>query len=333
MIPGLDFLYKYLAKPVFFKLDPYFVHESAVKFGKFLGSNIITKKITHSIFCYEDSKLEKKVFGIKFKNPVGLSAGFDKDGNLVNILEDVGFGFATIGTVTLKPYQGNPKPWLYRLPKSKALVVNFGLKSVGVDEVIKKLKNYKNPKLPLIISVGKTNSPDTATMEQGIEDYFQCLKKLNDNNIGDIYEINVSCPNTFGGEPFTTPEKLEALLSRLTTLLIQKPLTIKMPINIPWSNLKDLIDVIIKYNIADAIPERIKGNISGKPTFSLSNELISQTRVYVGAKLKIIGVGGVFSGNDAKEKIRRGADLVALITGMIYEGPQLIGKINRELVE
>ena len=123
-----------------------------------------------------------------------------------------------------------------------------------------------------------------------------------------------------------------------------------MPINIPWSNLKDLIDVIIKYNIAgvtignlnknrsdptivDAIPERIKGNISGKPTFSLSNELISQTRVYVGAKLKIIGVGGVFSGNDAKEKIRRGADLVALITGMIYEGPQLIGKINRELVE
>ena len=138
----------------------------------------------------------------------------------------------TVGTVTFQPYEGNPKPRLYRLKKSQALVVNYGLKNIGVNKIVQRLKNYNKPEdFILGISVGKTNCPETAETERGAEDYLNCLKILNDNNIGDFYEINISCPNTFGGEPFTTPEKLDLLLSRLTTSYFLKPIFLKMPIN------------------------------------------------------------------------------------------------------
>ena len=345
----LGYVYQNLIRKILFLFDPEFVHNTITCIGKLIGSTKPGQQITKTILFYKSNKLAQDISGIHFSNPIGLSAGFDKDANLVNILPFVGFGFMTVGTVTFQPYEGNPKPRLYRLKKSQALVVNYGLKNIGVNKIVQRLKNYNKPEdFILGISVGKTNCPETAETERGAEDYLNCLKILNDNNIGDFYEINISCPNTFGGEPFTTTDKLDLLLSRLTTSLVSKPIFLKMPINIAWEDFKQLLDVAIKYNIngvtignlnkdrkdtdiKDTIPENIKGNISGKPTFRLSNDLISQTYKYSGDRLKIIGVGGVFSPEDAYEKIKLGASLVGLITGMIYNGPQLIGQINEDL--
>jgi len=342
--------YKYLLRPLLFLLEPEFVHNSFIFIGKILGKYRLTKSVTKVLFSYHRHDLEQTILGISFKNPVGLAAGFDKDANLVNIVEDVGFGFTQVGTITTNPYGGNPKPRLYRLPLSKGAVVYYGLKNIGVQAIINKLKLSLSKKIPLGISIGKTTSPETVDTEKGMEDYYRCLKKIINSNIGDFYIINISCPNAFGGEPFTTPERLAQLLESVATIKKNKPLFLKMPINTKWEDFKELLKVVIKYkingviignlnknhkdqSIKDKIPLQIKGGISGKPTWKLSNDLIAKTYKNYGDRLVIIGVGGIFSAKDAYIKINLGASLVALITGLVYEGPQLVGEINKGLVE
>ncbi len=257
-----------------------------------------------------------------------------------------------VGSVTSDEYEGNPTPRLYRLKKSNGLVVYYGLKNEGKEKVLKRLKNKNIPKnFPISISIAKTNSDKTKDEKDGIEDYYETYKYFNDKEFGSFYTINISCPNTFGGEPFTTPFKLERLLKRLREVKSEKPLYIKMPLEMPWEDFDGLLKVAIKYEvdgviianlvkdresnkeILDDIPENIKGGISGRPTKELSNEKISKTYEKYGDKLKIIGVGGVFNAEDAYEKIKLGSSLVQLITGMIYEGPQMVGEINRGLVK
>lgn len=340
--------YRRVVKPIFFKIDPERMHDSAMRAGDRLGRFTVCKKIIRVLLYNHFKELEQTVFGIDFDNPIGLSAGFDKDANLVNVLDDVGFGYMQVGTVTLNPYEGNPPPRLYRLPKSKGLVVYFGLKSLGIHKVVERLKTAK-AKLPLSISIGKTNCDATASTEAGIQDYYGCLKHVIEEGVGDMYTLNISCPNTFGGEPFTSPEKLERLLQRVRELKIDKPLLLKMPINSDWENFQGLLDVSMEYGVdgviignlnkdhqdpavKDTIPEYVKGGIGGRPTWELSNDLISRTCKYCGDRMIIVGVGGVFNAQDAYEKIKRGATLVQLITGMVYEGPQLIGEIKEGLV-
>lgn len=343
-----SFFYQNIAKPIFFQFDPEFIHDTISNTGKFLGKSKIGRNITKELFHFSHPSLKQKIAGITFSNPVGLSAGFDKNADLMNIMPSVGFGFMEVGTVTHKPYEGNPKPRLYRLKKSRGLVVYYGLKNIGVEKIVEKLKD--RPKnFPIIMSVGKTNCEETSTDKAGVADYKDCLKYAVEHNSGDIYDINISCPNTFGGEPFTTAQKLDVLLKELRKIKTNKPLFIKMPINIEWKEFKKMLDVAVKYkvtgviignlnkdhkdkNVFDEIPKHVKGGISGRPTWRLSNDLISKTYQEYGDKLIIIGVGGIFSAADAYEKIKRGATLVQLITGMIYEGPQLIGDINRDLV-
>lgn len=344
----LSFIYKRIVKPVLFHFDPEFVHDRFMFLGSILGRFGITKYIIKNFFYYKNKSLTQSYWGINFENPIGLSAGFDKDGKVYGIMDSVGFGFAEVGTVTYMPYEGNPKPRLKRLIKSKSLLVNYGLKNEGCYKVIERLKKTKKT-IPQIISIGRTNSKGTSSLEDGILDYFSCLKEFIDNGVGDIYEINISCPNTYGGEPFTNPEDLNLLLSKLYTLKINKPIFIKMPLNLAWEEFVKLVDVALKFKIEalvisnlnkdrkntkllDEVKNDVKGNLSGKPTEYLSNELISKTYVYCGDRIKIVGVGGVFSPEDAYEKIKRGASLVELITGMIYEGPNLIGDINMKIV-
>lgn len=318
--------------------------------GQVIGSVAPLRWVTRKVLRYQDPALEQTVAGLKFTNPVGLSAGFDKNAKLLKALPAVGFGFAEIGSITLEAYVGNPKPRLFRLPKSKGLVVYYGLMNQGVEKIVKRIKRNFKGDMVLGISVAKTNCERTATVEAGVEDYYECTKYLEEQQIGDYYTINISCPNTFGGEPFTTPDRLEKLLAKLDTLHIQKPVFIKMPINLPQSETRELLDVIVNHKVTgivignltkvrdselikDTIPEHVKGGISGIPTQKLSNELISFAYQNYGDKLVIIGVGGIFSAQDAYEKIKRGASLVQLITGMIFEGPQLIGQINHDLVK
>ena len=347
----LSFLYKEALRPVLFLFSSDFIHQVFLQVGNLLGRFWLTRALTKGAFYYESTVLEQEVSGIKYKNPVGLAAGFDKDADLIQILSKVGFGAMQIGTVTYNSYKGNPQPWTTRLKKSKALTVYFGLKNKGIKTVSNKISGCKIPNdFPIGISVGKTNATYTANETAGIEDYYKCLAYLEKQNLGDTYEINISCPNTFGGEPFTTKETLDRLLDKISTLGITKPVYLKMPINIPWEEFEQLCDVAVKHAVTglvignlnknrddpaiiDPLSDSLKGNISGKPTKTLSNELISKTYSTYGDTLVIIGVGGIFSAADAYEKIKRGASMVQLITGMIYEGPQLIGEINRGLVK
>lgn len=340
--------YKNILNPLFFQMNPEDVHDTITSFGNLLGKYKVTKTVIRGLYHFENETLVQKVAGINFSNPVGLSAGFDKDADLTNILPDIGFGFTQVGSVTLKPYQGNPKPRLYRLPKSRGIVVYYGLKNIGVDKIISKLSNSNNPNFPMGISVARTNCKEAVEIKAGIKDYFNCLKKLNNAGIGNFYTINISCPNTFGGEPFTTSARLDSLLDKISSLKVKKPIFIKMPINLSWQDFKKLLDVIVKYDIdgviignltkkrdpkliKDAIPKEVNGGISGKPTEKLNNYLITKTYESYKNKLIIIGVGGIFSAEDAYEKIKRGATLVQLITGMIFNGPQLIAEINEGL--
>lgn len=339
-------VYRHLIKPVLFKFDPELIHDQITHIGVILGSNPVTRFITRKLFNYQNDLLTQTVAGVKFTNPVGLSAGFDKDARLTKILPEVGFGFMELGSVTFHPYEGNPKPRLTRLPKSKGLVVYYGLKNEGVEKVSARIKAAGKKTSTVGISIAKTNSSATASEQAGIQDYFDAAKYLLENNVGDYYTINISCPNTFGGEPFTTKERLEGLLSKLSELKIPKPVFVKMPINLSIPEFDELLQVCIKHNITgvvignlnksrapdlikDDLSEDLKGGISGKPTEALCNRLIEYTYRHYKKELIIIGVGGIFSAQDAYKKIKLGATLVQLITGMIFQGPQLIGEINK----
>lgn len=336
----LHLTYTHLLRPILFQIDPERVHDRTLGLGHKFGQSKTARNVIRTCLSYQHPILTQTIAGIEFKNPVGLSEGFDKDGYLAEFLPAIGFGFTQVGTVTLKPYEGNPRPRLTRLPKSKAILVNYGLKNEGVEAIMNRLKKLTSHPIPLGISIGKTNSNDTTTTETGIKDYKECLKKVIESRVGDLYTINISCPNTFGGEPFTTAERLDLLLTSLQALNIQKPLFIKMPINLPWPEFQGLLDICLNHKVTGVIIGNLnkdhtygRGGLSGLPTKDLSNELISKTHDYCGQKLVIIGVGGIFSADDAYEKIKRGASLVQLITGLIYEGPQIVGEINRGLVK
>jgi len=343
----IGFFYKYSLKHIFFLFDPEKVHDFIIKFGNFLGKNQFTKFLTKILFYYSHPSLNQNILGINFKNPVGLAAGFDKDALLTDIIGDVGFGFSEIGSITGEKCLGNPKPRLWRLKKSKSLVVYYGLKNDGALNIAQRLKNKKF-EIPIGISVAKTNSKETVDIQKGIEDYFKAYQIFLNSNIGDYFTINISCPNAFGGEPFTEEKKLEALLQKIMSLPKTKPIFLKISPDLNKDEIDKIINISIKYKIdgfvctnltknrnnkniiEKNIPE--KGGLSGKAVKDLSNEIISYIYKKTQGKFIIIGVGGIFSGKDAYEKIKSGASLVELITGMIFKGPQLISQINLELV-
>lgn len=348
----IHFLYTKILKRIFFIFDAEFVHDQLIKIGNTLGSLKFTKFLTSISFSFSHQVIEKTIDGINFKNPVGLSAGFDYNGDLTGILPSVGFGFHTIGTVTFYPYEGNKKPRLGRFLKSKSLLVNKGLKSLGATEVINKLSNIKFS-IPTGISIASTNMFFESEKEQ-IEDILKTFVQFEKSTINhSYYELNISCPNTFGGEPFTSPDRLKTLLIALSKLKISKPVYIKMPIDQSKKDTLLMLEVINKFKIAgvifgnltkdktnpdiDPIDRKkwqfIKGNLSGKPTWNRSNELIKFTKRNFKNRFTIIGTGGIFSGKDAIEKMTLGADLVQIITGMIFEGPEVLGMINIKLAQ
>lgn len=337
--------YLFFLKPVFFKKDPEEVHEFFIKFGIFLGNHYLTRRLTNSMFNYQNPKLNQTIFGIEFKNPVGLSAGFDKDAQITDIIPNVGFGFEEIGSITGEFCEGNPKPRLWRLKKSNSLVVYYGLKNIGSEAIANNLKNKKF-KIPIFTSIAKTNSKLTINTSEGIKDYLKGYNEF--SNIGDVFVINISCPNTFGGEPFHDSKKLDLLLKELKKIKTNKPIFIKISPDLTTKQIDDIIEIARKYKISGFTcanlskkRENIKifetklpkdGGISGKPLEELSNNLISYIYKKTRGEFIIIGVGGVDSGLSAYKKIRAGASLVQLITGMIYNGPQLISEINQELI-
>lgn len=344
-----SFTYQNLVKKILFLIDAETVHHTFLNLGSLMGTNFVTRGLVASIYKYDHKNLEQTLNGIKFTNPVGLSAGFDYNGDLTGILPDLGFGWHTIGTVTFEAYGGNKKPRLGRFPDSKALLVNKGLKGIGTRAIIKKLSGKKF-RIPTGISIASTNK-HFDSIEDQLKDIAQSFTLFEQSNLDhSYYEMNISCPNTFGGEPFFDPKRLNALLTVLDNLKILKPVYIKMPIDQSESETLAMFKVIKQHNIQGLILgnltkdhnnpavtkadrakwAKMQGNLSGKPTWERSNKLVKLAKAELPG-YTIIGTGGIFSKEDAAHKMELGADLVQLISGMVFNGPQLIGQINQYL--
>lgn len=341
--------YKYILKRLLFLFPPEAVHTFMVSTGELLGHLPILKHAVGSILRKKYPNLVQRIGKLEFHTPVGLAAGFDYEARLTGILPYLGFGFQSVGTITNLPYAGNEKPRLGRLPKSRSLMVNKGFKNLGVKATIQRLARARFHN-PVGISIGQTNTEDLTSLESVIVDIvtaFRLVEKAK-LNIG-YYELNISCPNLKSGISFYPPKHLDALLRVMDALHLKKPLFIKMPIDKTDTEFLALLKVITKHDVTGIIVGNLQkdrhhpgldktevaqwpvGNFSGKPTEQRSNELIELTYRAYGKKLVIIGCGGIFSAQDAYSKIKKGATLVQLITGMIFQGPQLIAQINEGL--
>ncbi|NAS11225.1 quinone-dependent dihydroorotate dehydrogenase [Poritiphilus flavus] len=343
-------MYKALIRPLFFLLDAEKVHHLSFKLIKTF-SRLGFSGLFRSIFQIEDPGLEREVFGLKFKNPVGLAAGFDKDAKLFNELADFGFGFVEIGTLTPKPQAGNPKKRLFRLKADKAIINRMGFNNEGVFDAAERLK--KEHRVLIGGNIGKNK---TTPNDQAIKDYLICLDALFEDV--DYFVVNVSSPNTPGLRELQDKEPLTALLNALkreNTKLAEKldakekPILLKIAPDLSEDQLLDIIKIVDRTGIdgiiatnttigredlkSDFILQEEKGGLSGKPLTKKSTEVIRFLAEKSGKSFPIIGVGGIHSAEDALEKLEAGADLVQLWTGFVYEGPGLVKKINKAILE
>ena len=349
----VGFLYKWVLKPIFFAFDPEDVHNFFVGAGEFLGRFALTRWKTRLWFGFADKMLEQNVAGLHFKNPVGLAAGFDKNAEMTDIMSAVGFGFEEVGSVTGFPCAGNPRPRLWRLKKSRGLVVYYGLKNNGCEEISTRLRKQmrgnvgKKFQIPIGVSVAMTNRAENLDIGTAVADYEKSFTAFAD--VADYITVNISCPNAQGGMPFLEPENLDKLLERLDAIGTERPVFVKMSPDKSTAEVDAILEILKKHRVSGIICSNLTkkpqnslvfdqnlpnvGGISGKPAQQLSDDLLAHIYRREGRRFILIGCGGIFSARDAYKKIRAGATLVELITGMIFEGPQLISDINLGLVK
>jgi dihydroorotate dehydrogenase subfamily 2 len=339
-------------KPILFHFDPESVHDLFIHIGALLGKCVVTRAAVSFLYQYKGNDTSKVVDGITYHTPVLLAAGFDNNGKLTRILKSISFSGEEVGSVTAQACEGNLPPRMTRLIRNKSIVVYKGLRNRGVDALIKRLKRTRRvPGFVIGVSIAKTNTQSAnSSVEAGIADYVETFKKLNDAKVGDYYAINISCPNSFDGETFSDPKLFPQLMQEIMQVKCDKPIYIKMPINLSWEEFAQLLDVADKLGVHGLIignlnknydhldhredaPMSFRGGLSGKPCFSLSNELIRKTRQTYGDRFTIIGVGGIFTAEDAMEKLEAGADLVQMITGMIFNGPGVMKSICEKYAE
>ncbi len=341
-------VYRSILKPILFRCDPEDVHDAMTSIGEQLGKFRLTRFITRALFDFEHPMLEQTVAGIQFRNPIGLAAGFDKNAHLTNILPDVGFGFEEIGSITGEPCAGNARPRLWRHPEEKSLRVYYGLKNDGAEMISKRMKSLSPTlsrdgrggtiRFPIGISVAKTNCAATVETSAAIADYVKAYCAF--DKIGDYMTINISCPNTFGGQPFNDAARLNQLLTAIDRVRNTRPIFLKLSPDLSEAELHAIAEVALAHKIDGLITSNLtkqhahgNGGLSGKPVEEKSIAHLIYLRKTFGNKFILIACGGVFTAEDAYQRIRNGASLIQLITGMIFQGPQLIGEINRGLVD
>ena len=347
-------IYRHIIKPILFLFPVDDIHTLFLSTGRFLGRYRFTRAAIRSLWRYDDTLLVQSINTVEYRNPIGLSAGFDYNADLVDILPAVGFGFHTIGTLTNDAYGGNPAPMLGRLPKSQSLLVNKGFKNEGVEKVLAAL-SPKNGDAIRGVSVGVTNKAYDSYKEM-MDNLILGFHAADRCEAFDYYELNISCPNLRNVKALTEqlaqPEGLREALVRLDALALSRPLYIKMPLEKTEPEIQALIEVaktfpfvtgLILSNLAkdrtnpafdaEELSRAGTGNFSGKPLEQKANELLRFVYKHYRDRFVLIGVGGVFSAQDAYTKIRSGATLIQLITGMVYRGPQVIGEINEGLAK
>jgi dihydroorotate dehydrogenase len=338
-------VYHFLIRPFLFLFDPEKIHHFTFSFLKAVGYVPGVKGLLRSYYSVNDKKLERTLFGIHFKNPVGLAAGFDKDAKLIDELACFGFGFIEIGTLTPKAQAGNEKPRLFRLPKDQALINRMGFNNGGVLAAVEKLKKRKSD----VIIGGNIGKNKTTPNENAFEDYAYCFEAL--YPYVDYFVVNVSSPNTPGLRELQEKEPLKKLLLGVKALSLAKekakPILLKIAPDLNEAQLNDVVAVLQETKTDGVIATNTTisrlglftddaqlttmgaGGLSGKPISNRSNEVISFLRARLGKDFPIIGVGGIMTANDAVEKLKAGADLIQIYTGFVYEGPGFVKRINR----
>ncbi|WP_338410333.1 quinone-dependent dihydroorotate dehydrogenase [uncultured Flavobacterium sp.] len=336
-------MYRLLIRPILFKFDPEKVHYFTFSLIRILHKIPFVGLIINFYYEINSPKLERNVFGLTFKNPVGLAAGFDKDAKLYQELSNFGFGFIEIGTITPKPQDGNPKKRLFRLQEDSAIINRMGFNNGGVEDAIIRLK--KNKGVLIGGNIGKNKSTPN---EEAVNDYVICFEALFD--YVDYFVVNVSSPNTPNLRELQEKEPLTKLLQVLQNLNSKKqtpkPILLKIAPDLTNEQLLDIIEIVNETKIAGVIATNTTisrdglvsdnkaemGGLSGKPLSNRSTEVIRFLSQKSNKSFPIIGVGGVHSAKDALEKLNAGASLVQLYTGFIYQGPKLIKDINNALL-
>jgi dihydroorotate dehydrogenase len=340
-------MYPTFVKPLLFLLPPELAHKTAVALLKCVLKLPFAKSLFKRQFGYGHPALERTVMGLRFKNPVGLAAGFDKDGESYAAMQQLGFGFVEVGTATPLPQSGNPKPRLFRLPKDRALINRMGFNNAGVEKLAAKLRKNRPDGLIIGGNIGKNK---VTKNEDSIKDYETAFRAL--FPYVDYFTINVSSPNTPDLRALQDKAPLKELLSRLSdinaTFGRPKPILLKIAPDLDFQQIDDVIEVILETKIegiictnttidrsnlstdADSIGA---GGLSGQPLAARATEVIRYVRQKAGMSVTIIGVGGILSPDDAIEKIRAGADLLQIYTGLIYQGPGLVRDINKKIIQ
>jgi len=341
-------LYKSLLRPLLFLLSPEKAHAFTLFSFEALLKIPFLSSALKSYYIVQHPKLERELFGLTFPNPVGLAAGFDKDGKHIETMECLGFGFIEVGTTTPLPQSGNPQPRLFRLSQDKGLINRMGFNNEGVVALKERLAKRKSK----IIVGGNIGKNKITPNEEAIADYEKCFEALFE--VVDYFVVNVSSPNTPNLRALQDKKPLTALLQHLQNLnaqkLQRKPILLKIAPDLTDEQLDDIIEIVSATAIDGVIAtnttidrEGLKenkenivaignGGVSGKPLMSRSTEVIRYLSEKSNSAFPIIGVGGIYTAQDAAEKLEAGASLLQVYTGLIYEGPDMVRRINKGLV-
>ena len=333
--------YQSIARPLFFRMDPEDAHERASRVLEHTGRFRLARSFLDSQFTVRDAALEVEVAGLSFPNPVGLAAGYDKDCRLTGALPLLGFGFIEVGTLTPRPQSGNPRPRLFRIPEREALLNRMGFNNLGAPAAAERLKAAGRAAVPLGINIGMNADTPAERAHKDYADAFEALRGL-----GDYFVLNVSSPNTSGLRRLQSRLALERILTELHGRNTEKkPVFVKLAPEIDPALLADIIPLVraeaaglVIANTTtgrEGLPERWAtepGGVSGAPLRERSTRLIAEAYRLSEGRIPIIGSGGVSSAEDAWKKLRAGASLIQVYTGLVYHGPGLARAINEGLL-
>jgi len=337
-------LYKAVVRPFLFRFPADYAHELTIDAASYASEHKWITKPLKKIYQKTDPRLHQKIWGLHFDNPVGLAAGFDKNGTTIHLMEALGFGYVEIGSISANACTGNPKPRSFRLAKDQSLINRLGLNNDGAKTVVKRLKR-SNLNIPLGVNIAKTHNQEISGLA-ALQDYSYSFSQA--KKVADYITINISCPNTTEGKTFEDPELLNRLLSHLEVGndASDPPVLIKLSVDLDNNNLEELLNVSERFAVSGYVATNTSskreglitdtktldnigsGGLSGKPIREKSTDIIRRIYNYTKGEKTVIGVGGIFTAEDAIEKFKAGADLIQIYTGMVYEGPGIVKAIN-----
>lgn len=333
-----------LLKPLFFTQDPEHIHEIVMKGLQATAQTPALRQLVAQLLHYQDQRLQVERFGLRFPNPIGLAAGFDKNALAVRAWPALGFGALEIGTVTALAQPGNPKPRLFRLPDDLALINRMGFNNDGSEAIAARLQALQLDQQPLSIPLGINLGKSKITeLEDAPQDYQQSMERL--HSYADYFVINVSSPNTPNLRQLQDKDRLEELLQAVQAKRAGKPVLLKIAPDLTWTQIDEVLELVLAQKLAGIITNnttisreglRTKideaGGLSGRPLTERSLEILKYVRAQVGSNLPIISVGGIFSPEDAYMRIRAGASLLQIYTSFIYNGPESAKLLNLGLL-